>query len=286
MQKDYKIQVIVPVYNGADKVEKCINSLKNQTFDGWQAILIDDASKDNSVSVVEKLIEGDERFVFIKSPKNQGVSPTRNMALDMLNSEFTAFLDCDDFWEHNMLETMYSAAKKHDCDIVQCGYIYDFETGAQVLPTPAFKKEVCLSGKKLRKVYRRMMTGINMNHVCMKLIKTNLIGDLRFDTKLKTAEDLVFCIGLFKNVKTYMFLPVALYHYCRSSTSITGSGLSSNEKVKANKYAAKMLRSALPAWGINTPYYIVLTHMRLYIITISKIFRTVREKFVLSGGVK
>ena len=123
-----------------------------------------------------------------------------------------------------------------------------------------------------------MMTGITMNYVCMKLVKTSLISDLRFDTHLKTAEDLHFCIRLFKNVKKYCFINKALYHYCRNENSITGKGLSSKEKLKANRYVSKEMAKALPDWGIDNLYYRFLTYARPYTIILSKIVRILREK--------
>jgi len=125
-----------------------------------------------------------------------------------------------------------------------------------------------------------MMTGINMNHVCMKLIRTDKIGALRFDTSLKTAEDLHFSIRLFHKIKKYCFTDKVLYHYRRSSGSLTGKGLSFKEKFKANRFVSKELLRALPVWGIDNFYYRALSLMRPYIIIVSKIFRILREKVI------
>ena len=282
----YSIQIVVPVYNGAATLQRCLDSIRNQTFTAWQAILVDDASTDNSAEIISRYAQEDNRFVTVLQQQNGGISSTRNKALDMLDAEYVAFLDCDDWWEPGMLEVMYANAKDHDCDVVQCEFVYDFANGSQVLPAGAFKKETYLADKALRRVYRKMMTGINMNHVCIKLIRTALIGDLRFDVNMKTAEDLVFCINLFKNVKRYMFLPLPLYHYYRSGTSITGSSLSGRQKLEANHRAAEVLLEALPGWGIDNIFYRMLTRLRAYIIIVSKIFRTAREKLVLRYGGK
>ncbi len=285
--KKYAVQIIIPVYNGEKTLKRCLDSLKSQTFTDWQAIIVDDASVDRSAEIIEVYAAEDDRFVLIKQDKNAGVSNARNRALaSVFNSDYTAFLDCDDYWEIDMLEVMYTKATKNNCDVVQCRFIYDFENGHQVLPAGAFSKECLLTGKALEKVYRRMMTGINMNHVCMKLIRTQLIRNLEFDTNIKTAEDLVFCIELFKKVKSYIFVPIPMYHYSRSSSSITGSSLSAKQKLDANKYAAKVMKNALPVWGIDTFGYRILVNLRAYIIIVSKIFRTLREKIMGSGGIK
>ena len=87
-----------------------------------------------------------------------------------------------------------------------------------------------------------MSTGINMNHVCMKLIRTELIKDIRFDPTLKTAEDLKFCVELFCKVESYYFINRAFYHYCRNEESLTGRGLGGREKLKANRRVSSIQR--------------------------------------------
>ncbi len=281
------VQIIIPVYNGEKTLKRCLDSVKKQTFTDWQAIIVDDASVDKSTEIIEGFAAEDDRFVLIKQDKNAGVSNARNKALTAVSgSKYIAFLDCDDYWESDMLEVMYAKATKNNCDVVQCRFIYDFENGHQVLPAGAFRKECLLTGKALRKVYRRMMTGINMNHVCMKLIRTELVHGMEFDTNLKTAEDLVFCIELFKKVKRYIFVPIPMYHYSRSSSSITGSSLSAKQKLDANKYAAKVMKNALSVWGIDTVGYRMLVNIRAYIIIVSKVFRILREKIMKGGGIR
>lgn len=278
--EQYKIQVVVPVYNNRDSIGRCLQSLVGQTFSQWQAIVVDDASTDGSDAVIKNFAAEDGRFVYIHNGQNGGAAQARNRALSMLDSEYTAFLDADDTWEENMLEVLYSCAVQHGADVVQCRFIYDLPQGRHILPKGAFKEAVLLRGRGLRRVYVRMMTGINMNHVCMKLIRTSLISRLRFNTKLKTAEDLDFCIQLFQNVNSYYFTNDVLYHYYRSATSLTGGGLSFAQKLSANRQVSRTLVAALPLWGMDNMVFKVLAYSRPYIIIISKLFRIIRERVV------
>lgn len=279
--ENYMVQVVIPVYNAEKTLRKCLDSLKNQTFQNWQAIVVDDASTDNSVKIIEEYAEADSRFVCVKREKNGGgASKTRNTALRQLNAEYTAFLDSDDYWEQEMLAVLTSKAKEFDCDVVQCRFIYDFPNGKQVLPKGAFPENIYLEGKGLKKVFTRMMTGINMNHVCMKLIRTSLLRGLTFDTSLQTAEDLEFCIRLFGGVKRYYFTTDVLYHYCRNDESLTGKGLPFVKRFAANREVARRMVKALPAWDMDCAFYKFLSFARPYIIIASKIFRIIREKLV------
>ena len=277
---EYSVQIVTPVYNSSKTLKKCLDSLLNQTFKAWQVILVDDASKDNSLEVIKEYALKDKRIKFIALEKNGGSSNARNQALKIIDAEYVAFLDSDDYWEPQMLERMINQAKEYDCDVVQCRFIYDFPGGRIFLPAGAFSKEQVLEGKKLRKVYRRMMTGINMNHVCMKLIRAELIKGLSFDTSLSTAEDLELCVRLFAKVKKYSFITDVMYHYCRYETSLTGSSMPFKTRLNSNRAVAKVMAAHLKKWGINTPCYKLLTYLRPYTIIISKVIRIIREKIL------
>ncbi len=278
-----KIQIIIPVYNAEQYIRRCLDSLKSQTFPDWQAILVNDASKDGSHDILLEYAASDDRFKVFEHETNAGAAAARNTALAMLGAEYTAFLDADDYWEPDMLETMLGRAEEYGSDVVQCRFIYDFPNGNKILPKGAFSKDTLLDGGDLKRVYIRMMTGINMNHVCMKLVRTPLLSGLRFDTALRTAEDLKFCIELFSGVERYYFADRPLYHYCRNETSLTGGGLSFSEKLRANKAVSKELCNALPNWGIDNCFYRTLSRMRPYLIIFSKIFRMARERFTVKG---
>jgi len=278
--KNPKVQIVVPVYNASAYLRVCLDSIKNQTYTNWEAILVDDASTDNSSEIIKEYANSDSRFIYVPLEKNGGVSRARNHALSLLDGDYTAFLDSDDFWDNDMLSSLIDKAVEKDLDVVQCRFIYDFPGGRRVLPNGAFNGDTELYGKELKRVYTRMMTGINMNHVCMKLIRTTLIKDLKFDTSLKTAEDLKFCIDLFKSVKGYAFIDKPMYHYRRSDDSLTGKGLSGKQKLYANRMVALHMADALKTWGIDSVFYRLLCAMRPYVIIVSKVFRMIREKFV------
>lgn len=283
----YDIQVIIPVYNNEGTIGRCLESLIRQTYPKWQALIVDDASTDGSAEVIQHYSAKDERFVYVHMKKNGGPARARNHALDLLDAPYTAFLDADDTWEPTMLETLYSIAGRCGADVVQCGFLYELPDGKQLYPKGAFQKNIFLTGRGLRKVYLRMMTGILMNHVCMKLIRTSSIGKLRFCTTLKTAEDLDFCVRLFQMAGSYYYTTDRLYHYYRGfASSLTGGGLPFGQRLSANKKVSRTLAAALPSWGMNRLCFRLLAYVRPYIIICSKVFRTIREKLCMmkKGG--
>lgn len=115
-----KISVIIPVYNMADYIQGCLNSLTCQTLNEFEAICVDDGSSDRSADIVTEYSQKDSRVRLIRFKENRGVFAARNCALESARGEFVAFLDPDDWYpEPDILEAMYTAAKEHNIDI--CG---------------------------------------------------------------------------------------------------------------------------------------------------------------------
>ena len=276
----YQIQVVIPVYNGEATLARCLDSLLAQTFLQWQALVVDDASLDRTEDILREYAAKDNRFRCFRAERNCGAAGARNLALSVADAPYLAFLDADDVWEPTMLEVLCRCAKQWKADVVQCQYLYELPGGARVYPKGAFPRNTLLERKQLRKVYRRMMTGINMNHVCMKLISRPCLEGMRFREDLQTAEDLDFCVRMFQRVRRYYFTTDKLYHYCRNTGSLTGGGLSFRQKLHDNQEESKTLADALQGWGIDRPWYRLLAWGRPYLIMVSKTVRVIREKIV------
>ncbi|XDD52780.1 glycosyltransferase family 2 protein [Leptospira sp. WS4.C2] len=101
-----KVSVIMPAYNAVAYLEESVNSLINQTFRDWELLLVDDCSKDETATLAKKIASSDPRIQFIQKDKNSGSADTRNTGIRLSSGEYIAFLDADDLWESNFLETM------------------------------------------------------------------------------------------------------------------------------------------------------------------------------------
>ena len=101
-----KISVIVPVYNAEKYLTACLDSILSQTYQDFELILVDDCSTDNSVALLEELLEQrkDVRLRLVKKERNQGAAAARNTGLDMASGRYIAFLDADDVWLPHRLE--------------------------------------------------------------------------------------------------------------------------------------------------------------------------------------
>lgn len=121
-----KISVIVPVYNVSMFVEKCLNSLVNQTLQGIEIIVVDDCGCDDSMAKVTKIAKKHSNIKIIVNSKNKGVSESRNIGLRNSSGEYISFLDSDDFVDINFFEELYNNAIKEDADIA-CGNVYYYK---------------------------------------------------------------------------------------------------------------------------------------------------------------
>ena len=125
-----KVSVIVPVYNVEEYLEKCLDTLVNQTLKEIEIIVINDGSPDNSQKIIDKYAK---KYKTIKAytKENGGLSDARNYGLTKANGEYIAFIDSDDYVSIDMYEKIYQKAKSGNFDMVVCdlNIIYDDKVG-------------------------------------------------------------------------------------------------------------------------------------------------------------
>lgn len=109
------VSIIVPVYNAAKYIEKTIEMVASQTYKDWELILVDDASRDGSADVIEKIISSQRRRIrLIRKSVNEGAAAARNTGIDASSGRYIAFLDADDIWKSDKLEKQIAFMEKHD----------------------------------------------------------------------------------------------------------------------------------------------------------------------------
>ena len=159
------ISVIVPVYNAAHTVERCVGSLLNQTYHDLEIILVDDASEDSSRDVLMRLEQSDpDRIIVICNDENAGPGGARNIALHYARGEFIGFVDSDDYVQSTFYEKLIAEMNSGDHDIVDCGYFNEAQDKAMLhtgrdtrgVLSDARKCDLIVSGGYLwSRLYRR-----------------------------------------------------------------------------------------------------------------------------------
>lgn len=116
-----QLSIIIPVYNVEQYLQRCINSILNQTFTDFEAIFINDGSPDNCGKILDEYAEKDNRIVVIHQD-NQGVSAARNAGIRIAQGVYLGFVDPDDFIESTMYEKMIDLMVTNNSDIVCCRF--------------------------------------------------------------------------------------------------------------------------------------------------------------------
>ncbi len=138
------VSVITPLYNSEIYIQACINSVISQTYTNWEMIIIDDGSTDNSVEIVERVI--DKRIRLIKLPENMGASYARNIAIKLAKGIYIAFLDADDLWNSEKLKLQIKFMEEKNISFSYTSYGFANENGVilpkiqMVLPTVNYEK--------------------------------------------------------------------------------------------------------------------------------------------------
>lgn len=112
------ITVVVPVYKTEDYLYKCLNSIKNQSFNAIEILIVNDCTPDNAMLIAEKFASEDERFKIIHHDQNKGLGAARNTGINHARGKYIAFLDSDDAYSFDALRALYTCAELNNADMV------------------------------------------------------------------------------------------------------------------------------------------------------------------------
>lgn len=212
------VSVIVPVYNTADHLQICIESLLQQTHKAIQIILVNDGSTDESESICLRYCEIDSRLIYLKK-ENGGLSTARNAGLIHAKGEFVGFVDSDDFVSSNFVERLLEACLKHKCGVSACGrwVVYDYKSEVMY----KFAEEHLWAESDLMDRFLQWK-GLD-GSVCDKLFHRSFLPLLNFSPN-RISEDLPITCAVLLRSKRLVHVGEALYYYVQRSNSITNNG--------------------------------------------------------------
>ena len=221
------ISVIVPVYKAEKYLDKCVESIVNQTYKNLEIILVDDGSPDNCPQICDEWAKKDGRIKVIHK-ENGGVSSARNTALDICLGEYVTFADSDDFIEANMLEAMMKTAEKAKAEVVVCGFTFE-ENGQEISKIPFNNKVYTNKNNELLNAY---ISDEIRPEACAKLIKKSVIGKTRFDPSVKYGEDQLFNYEIFKKCTCLAGVENGYYHYVQNSGNSSTTAYLTEDRIK------------------------------------------------------
>ena len=258
-----KVSVIVPIYKVENYLNRCVDSILNQTYKNIEVILVDDGSPDKCGEISDSYAINDSRVKSLHK-ENGGLSDARNYGMRYLTGEYVVFVDSDDWIKEEMIETLVGLAMDLKADIVQSGFYYVYETyllyddryySEDMLPIQLNKNEL------MREI---VINERVKNFAWGKLYKTNLIKDLYFE-KGVLFEDVFWAHKVMDRVDKY----VICYYLQRNDSIVSTYTVKNLDIIKGLKERHKFIEENYKEL-INESYKILTKTILLHYYLLNK----------------
>ena len=216
------LSIIVPIYNVEQYLDRCIQSILNQTYQNLEIILVDDGATDCSGAIADSYAAKDKRIkVFHK--ENGGLSDARNYGLEHVTGDYILFIDSDDFIVNIMCERLITVASSNNADIVSCNYyIYRGDDDISIHTMSVQDDKRTFTGMDMLRYYLLKTEPFDLNVVWNKIFKLDLfngVEPVRFP-KGRVQEDNFTIFRLFLNANSIVTVNEPLYYYVQRAGSI------------------------------------------------------------------
>lgn len=223
-----KVSVIIPIYNVEEYLDRCVQSVCNQTYKNLEIILVDDGATDHSPEMCDKYSEMDKRIKVIHK-QNGGLSSARNAGIEACTGEWLVFVDSDDYISPEMVECLYDAASKYNTDMAYCtlrGFTEDNNGYSEfrIWGDPP-NTDVVISGLEILKESLEKNGGLLSGHHVIavnKIYRKHLFDSIRYPVGL-LHEDEAIAHHMLGQCDRIVGINRPLYYYRQRSGSITHS---------------------------------------------------------------
>lgn len=250
------VSIIVPVYNSEKYIEKCISSIVNQTLKNIEIIIVNDGSTDNSINIISKLSNEDNRIKVINQ-KNSGVSAARNNGINNSNGEYIGFVDADDYIELEMYESMYSKAEEFDADIVICNVKDILESKEKVslnFEDGLISIENIKPKNFLKDKYFKLGSAVWHKIFKKSLIVENNIKFINYNEV--SSEDTIFNLQAMLKSKNIYCIDKPFYNYIIRENSLTKSKIAKENMIYRCKNTVNIIHKYCEENNIDIDKYI------------------------------
>ncbi len=205
------VSVIVPVYNVAEYLTRCVNSIRAQTYQNLEIILIDDGSTDASGAMCDTFAKEDTRIITLHQ-ENAGLSATRNTGLRKAKGKYISFIDSDDFWDLDMVEYMVQLLESRKSQIAVCAVRH---VGFPRIVDPEVKEDdlADYNGKEAAKLALLGMRGFSVS-ACHALFERETVLKDQYFLEGHNYEDIEYTIRVMMNAKKVTVSRLQKYNYC------------------------------------------------------------------------
>lgn len=208
------VSIITPNCNTEKYIGDTIMSVLNQTYENWEMIIVDDCSKDNSITIINKFLKIDNRIKLVRLKENKGAAVSRNKAISLAKGKFIAFLDSDDLWMPTKLEEQLNFMIHNNYEFTYTSYKRINEKGEDIKSDIICEKEL---------TYKKMLTSNKIG--CLTVIyNANSLGKC-FMPEIRKRQDYALWLKILKKVPKAYGLNVKLSTYRIREGSISNNKL-------------------------------------------------------------
>ena len=251
------ISVIVPIYNSEKYLQKCIDSIVNQTYKDLEIILVNDGSTDNSPKLCDEFAKNDKRIVVIHQ-ENKGLSASRNAGLRRATGEYITFVDSDDYIEDDTYEKVFWAIENFNSDLVFFREKSVDETGKTIYingETPSGKIFEITQDDAAQLIIGRLINGM-----CDKVYKSSVLDGIFFKEGYMYGEDFMYNLLALSRIQKIGYVDQIKYSYVSNSSSVT------HKKFNKNSFDQVYFKDEVTKFvGDNFPKYLPVFQKRAFL---------------------
>ncbi len=219
------ISVVVPVYNVEQYLDRCVESIVNQTYTNLEIILVDDGSPDNCPTMCDEWAKKDARIQVVHK-ENAGLGMARNSGLAVAAGEFVCFIDSDDFVLPYAIETCLQEIEENNADTILYGRNDAYPDGRIVADRCNVTKHVYATEQIANQLLLELLEdGVGYGvSACSKMFNLHIIqkNNIRFRSEREViSEDTFFCLDYFSKAKKAVVIPERLYCYFKNENSLS-----------------------------------------------------------------
>lgn len=219
------VTLIIPVYNAAEYLRECLDSVGAQTYQNFEALLVNDGSTDGSADICRTYVGADSRFILIDKP-NTGVSDSRNYALKQARGKYLQFLDSDDWLTPDATAILVHTAESSGADLT-LAHFYRV-VGDRAAQRGHIKKERVLTRQEFASEMMKAPANYYYGVLWNKLYRRSIVegNHLRFPTDVSWCEDFLFNLDYIEHVRLVAAVPKPVYYYRKREDSLVTSNVS------------------------------------------------------------
>jgi len=212
------VSIVIPVYNVKPYLTQCLDSVLKQSYQAWEAVLVDDGSFDGSERICEEYAAKDSRFVVIHQ-SNAGAANAKNQGLDLASGDYVTFLDSDDYVEPDWLEKLVTAAQEEKADVVECLFAKEY-MDCSVAAKYERTQQIEFSAQEYLAEY---LFDWSSSLFWNKLFACHTLQNVRFRKERRCIDDEFFTYKAVSCATRVIRLEDSLYHYRQRASSAVAS---------------------------------------------------------------